>query len=115
MFFFLCFFFFSSRRRHTRCSRDWSSDVCSSDLFTDPLLRSRGALFVRPDFFYHAPGDANLRGFTTTAAGRWAMALNVEETKPVWTRRTGLVRAAALYGFFDGGLVDSLAIPSYNG
>src|SRR2546429_1415917 len=25
------YFFFSSRRRHTRCSRDWSSDVCSSD------------------------------------------------------------------------------------
>src|SRR2546422_7797008 len=30
------FFFFSSRRRHTRCSSDWSSDVCSSDLCTDP-------------------------------------------------------------------------------
>src|SRR2546422_11525637 len=29
-----CFFFFSSRRRHTRCSRDWSSDVCSSDVDT---------------------------------------------------------------------------------
>src|SRR5690606_2145962 len=29
--YFLCFFF-SSRRRHTRFSRDWSSDVCSSDL-----------------------------------------------------------------------------------
>src|SRR5215813_15235787 len=28
----LRFFFFSSRRRHTRCGRDWSSDVCSSDL-----------------------------------------------------------------------------------
>src|SRR5690606_40304258 len=28
------FFFFSSRRRHTRFSRDWSSDVCSSDLST---------------------------------------------------------------------------------
>src|SRR3712207_1604638 len=28
----LCFFFFSSRRRHTRYWRDWSSDVCSSDL-----------------------------------------------------------------------------------
>src|SRR5690554_6878719 len=26
------FFFFSSRRRHTRCGREWSSDVCSSDL-----------------------------------------------------------------------------------
>src|SRR3989337_2673495 len=25
-------FFFSSRRRHSRCYRDWSSDVCSSDL-----------------------------------------------------------------------------------
>src|SRR5947199_5817961 len=31
----LDFFFFSSRRRHTRCLSDWSSDVCSSDLFSD--------------------------------------------------------------------------------
>src|SRR5216683_501354 len=31
----LFFFFFSSRRRHTRSDRDWSSDVCSSDLFED--------------------------------------------------------------------------------
>src|SRR5207249_8802895 len=30
------FFFFSSRRRHTRSKRDWSSDVCSSDLIKDP-------------------------------------------------------------------------------
>src|SRR5437660_3441628 len=30
----LYFFFFSSRRRHTRWPRDWSSDVCSSDLET---------------------------------------------------------------------------------
>src|SRR5919107_6046747 len=29
------FFFFSSRRRHTRYWRDWSSDVCSSDLATE--------------------------------------------------------------------------------
>src|SRR2546422_7503138 len=35
------FFFFSSRRRHTRCSRDWSSDVCSSDLGR-PIAPSRG-------------------------------------------------------------------------
>src|SRR6266550_7700701 len=32
------FFFFSSRRRHTRCSRDWSSDVCSSDLNAGQLV-----------------------------------------------------------------------------
>src|SRR6266498_3397268 len=31
------FFFFSSRRRHTRCGRDWSSDVCSSDLLLGEL------------------------------------------------------------------------------
>src|SRR5438105_8071340 len=30
------FFFFSSRRRHTRSTRDWSSDVCSSDLDSRP-------------------------------------------------------------------------------
>src|SRR5256885_15984655 len=29
----MLFFFFSSRRRHTRLQGDWSSDVCSSDLF----------------------------------------------------------------------------------
>src|SRR5690606_40620678 len=33
------FFFFSSRRRHTRFSRDWSSDVCSSDLAVERLER----------------------------------------------------------------------------
>ena len=31
--FLFVFFFFSSRRRHTRSLCDWSSDVCSSDLF----------------------------------------------------------------------------------
>src|SRR2546429_1977332 len=31
--------FFKSRRRHTRCGRDWSSDVCSSDLRREPPLR----------------------------------------------------------------------------
>src|SRR5690349_22114065 len=45
---FIFFFFFSSRRRHTRSLRDWSSDVCSSDLTeadltNDPFIRPRGA------------------------------------------------------------------------
>src|SRR3712207_7296346 len=38
----LNFFFFSSRRRHTRYWRDWSSDVCSSDL-RDPKLLEKMA------------------------------------------------------------------------
>src|SRR5438445_10964134 len=41
--FYYCFvfFFFSSRRRHTRYWRDWSSDVCSSDL--EPASLDSGA------------------------------------------------------------------------
>src|SRR5690606_39939782 len=36
-------FYFSSRRRHTRFSRDWSSDVCSSDLAGAAAGRGAGA------------------------------------------------------------------------
>src|SRR5438874_1977634 len=46
------FFFFSSRRRHTRSLRDWSSDVCSSDLGSSP--RSGGACAGRPGVRLHA-------------------------------------------------------------
>src|SRR5690625_4406438 len=43
--YFFCFFF-SSRRRHTRWPRDWSSDVCSSDLFAFGLEKQiYGVLF----------------------------------------------------------------------
>src|SRR6266496_5941920 len=38
------FFFFSSRRRHTRSLRDWSSDVCSSDLEGLPPEHREGAI-----------------------------------------------------------------------
>src|SRR5690554_1399404 len=38
-------FFFSSRRRHTRCGRDWSSDVCSSDLM-DTIAKT---IELKPD------------------------------------------------------------------
>src|SRR3712207_6713009 len=40
---FYLFFFFSSRRRHTRYWRDWSSDVCSSDLKAKDV-----AVYIRP-------------------------------------------------------------------
>src|SRR5699024_11738136 len=43
------FFFFSSRRRHTRSKRDWSSDVCSSDLLFDS-----GHTTHLPAQLYHA-------------------------------------------------------------
>src|SRR5438045_6763676 len=55
-------FFFSSRRRHTRCLSDWSSDVCSSDLWTCRRSESRRArrpqqlqLEAKPAFFAVLP------------------------------------------------------------
>src|SRR5207245_3524351 len=62
-------FFFSSSRRHTRCYRDWSSDVCSSDLggevltgtpvtSLDQLPPSRVVLLdVTPRQLLHLGGD----------------------------------------------------------
>src|SRR5215475_15188718 len=44
------FFFFSSRRRHTRFSRDWSSDVCSSDLGLVAAVGSVGYALGAPQF-----------------------------------------------------------------
>src|SRR2546429_7109151 len=49
---------FSSRRRHTSCSRDWSSDVCSSDLALKAVTelslnyKDRAGVFVRGDGLY---------------------------------------------------------------
>src|SRR2546429_7809005 len=59
------FFFFSSRRRHTRCSRDWSSDVCSSDLFE--FLRN-SALDAR-NFFDSAKPPFHRNQFGASAGG----------------------------------------------
>src|SRR2546421_5324753 len=66
------FFFFSSRRRHTRSDRDWSSDVCSSDLagfhaivlsgdatvIIEPAARARSRQYVSYDQ-RDAPKEAN--------------------------------------------------------
>src|SRR5690625_7214854 len=46
-------FFFSSRRRHTRWPRDWSSDVCSSDL---PVGTSSHRHLARADQVEHSAG-----------------------------------------------------------
>src|SRR6266511_4916932 len=53
------FFFFSSRRRHTRFSRDWSSEVCSSD-----LIAAIGDLHCEPaGSNLHASGKVVAPGF----------------------------------------------------
>src|SRR2546421_2692689 len=65
-------FFFSSRRRHTRSDRDWSSDVCSSDLRGDggpgclrgsasTRERERETKNVERDTMFLFPDEAPLR------------------------------------------------------
>src|SRR5690606_41062767 len=53
-------FFFASRRRHTRFSRDWSSDVCSSDLEIMPVA-------VGLD---HRDGELSVHGWTQASGVR---------------------------------------------
>src|SRR5205807_7335002 len=60
-FFFFFFFFFSSRRRHTRLQGDWSSDVCSSDLFRDIFCkkcRENPGRSVIPDLRFNPCWDS---------------------------------------------------------
>src|SRR5690606_39896058 len=58
---FICsfFFFFSSRRRHTRFSRDWSSDVCSSDLYYG---WSHEPFYVSEEVYAHFKEKVQQRG-----------------------------------------------------
>src|SRR5699024_12182743 len=51
-------FFFSSRRRHTRSKRDWSSDVCSSDLLE---LQRQSALRRQPVARFVGGADPSLK------------------------------------------------------
>src|SRR5690606_39403710 len=60
--------FFSSRRRHTRFSRDWSSDVCSSDLFVNFTNADGHTVIAR---FTRAPATALTVDPDTRVDLRW--------------------------------------------
>src|SRR3712207_6900858 len=67
----LFFFFFSSRRRHTRYWRDWSSDVCSSDLELGEIesaLRSHPAIGGAVASVLGEGGDARLVAYLVARA-----------------------------------------------
>src|SRR5690606_39676760 len=74
------FFFFSSRRRHTRFSRDWSSDVCSSDLSQGKSAQGHGGrnggegtyLKAGAHFSAYAGADRMRRGRQAARNGRKA-------------------------------------------
>src|SRR5437660_9533543 len=63
------YFFFSSRRRHTRWPRDWSSDVCSSDLVRALLAQVPGNARAAQHHAGHAPLVGQLRSDHADADG----------------------------------------------
>src|SRR2546421_9209759 len=78
------FLFFSSRRRHTRSDRDWSSDVCSSDLAARVTLDAAGADFElvtpmgRAEVRLPLLGRFNVANALGVAACAWGLGVPVE-------------------------------------
>src|SRR5690606_9878903 len=62
------FFFFSSRRRHTRFSRDWSSDVCSSDLLSSATFTATTPSAAVRSAFLAAFKPETLRRFSIASS-----------------------------------------------
>src|SRR5690625_149485 len=89
---FMCFFF-SSRRRHTRWPRDWSSDVCSSDLLRAGVERVDRHLLVRRS------GDLDATVFEPRRRGRDLPAGIVADL-------SGLRKEVEVLGVGDLGLTD---------
>src|SRR6266699_7029578 len=87
----IVFFVFSSRRRHTRCGRDWSSDVCSSDLGT--------ALVAR-----HHPHARTLDvyGYLLLAAGPAALVARRRQPVPVLMLAFATTLGYVLLGYPGG-------------
>src|SRR6266511_5396035 len=98
------FFFFSSRRRHTRFSRDWSSDVCSSDLVL--LQGPYGEEFLS---FTEQPGTiwgTSSLSESIRLLGFWVMYVGVGfgVTEP-------FLRAGPTYLFDEGVIVGTFLVP----
>src|SRR5438445_13563782 len=104
----LCIFFFSSRRRHTRYWRDWSSDVCSSDLYliqlTSQVLAKRDRATGRPLV------DVILDEAAQKGTGKWASQSALDLGIPV-TAITEAVFARMLSALKADRMVASRVLP----
>src|SRR2546422_11025639 len=94
------FFFFSSRRRHTRCSRDWSSDVCSSDLWTRGGGTTWGWYSYDPtlNLFYYSSGNpGSWNPDQRPGDNKWSMtvfARNPDNGEAKWAYQMKIGRAS---------------------
>src|SRR5215813_8446078 len=100
MLIFGCCFFFSSRRRHTRCGRDWSSDVCSSDLAIsgNELTAGFGSLL----------GANDATGWRPSAECRSSLVSETTGQKP--SRPRTVSQTKGLRGFGGGLESDALCV-----
>src|SRR5690606_4290872 len=114
--FFAYIFFFSSRRRHTRFSRDWSSDVCSSDLAAAKNFAGV-TVVVDPEDYPRLVSEMQSRGGATSLDLRRALAAKayartaaydaaisgwfareVDEAAPAWQSFGGRLAQRLRYG-----------------
>src|SRR6476620_12495829 len=108
------FFFFSSRRRHTRYWRDWSSDVCSSDLDTgDGIAHVEGLASAMTNELLEFEGgvlgvalNLDQRDIGAVILGSYD---GIEEGQQV--RRTGEILSVPVGDGFLGRVIDPLGAP----
>src|ERR1035441_2886668 len=94
---FLCFcLFFSSRRRHTRCLSDWSSDVCSSDLYDGVNSNSDYHNALVPGGFTGSPfnGASSVTRNRITPAVQFLIHANIKATAEYQFRPSQSVQVA---------------------
>src|SRR5258707_2283634 len=80
-------FFFSSRRRHTRYWRDWSSDVCSSDLSLNGNGEMTGTTWVEESGFLEGPvmiTNTHSVGVVRDAVIQWRVAHGQPDPTGYW-------------------------------
>src|SRR5699024_929554 len=102
-------FFFSSRRRHTRSKRDWSSDVCSSDLF---LILNETWILVAGFILFYSLGAPAMPQLYASARESVNDAKN--NSSNFKTFANTLLRSMFSFGFLFGPLIGSVLLIRYN-
>lgn len=70
----------------------------------NPFVRSRGALFIRDELYYHTPGGAGIRGLDPRISAATAAGFSLELEHTVHRRQTGIFNRVAIAAFGDAGV-----------